>query len=60
VYFLTLLSHAESEGIPIFQFSNTGYAQFRYNSSSRQWAVLGFNSQIKLPLADGIYPWKSD
>jgi hypothetical protein len=55
-----MFRHGESEGKPIFQFGNTGYAQFCYNSSSRQSAVLGFNSQIKLPLAERIYPWKSD
>jgi 2,3-bisphosphoglycerate-dependent phosphoglycerate mutase len=31
---------------PIFHFGNTGYAQFRYNSSSRQWAVLNLNNQV--------------
>lgn len=28
---------------PIFHFGNTGYAQFRYNSASRQWAVICLN-----------------
>lgn len=28
---------------PIFHFGNTGYAQFRFNSTSRQWAVLCLN-----------------
>lgn len=31
---------------PIFHFGNTGYAQFRYNSASRQWAVLSLNNQF--------------
>jgi 2,3-bisphosphoglycerate-dependent phosphoglycerate mutase len=30
---------------PIFHFGNTGYAQFRFNSTSRQWAVLCLNQQ---------------
>lgn len=28
---------------PIFHFGNTGYAQFRYNTASRQWAVICLN-----------------
>ncbi|OGO11814.1 MAG: hypothetical protein A2Y53_00405 [Chloroflexi bacterium RBG_16_47_49] len=47
---------------PIFQFGNTGYAQFRYSASSRQWAVLNFNNQLK-PDQDqdeGLNSWKND
>jgi broad specificity phosphatase PhoE len=45
---------------PIFHFGNCGYAQFRYNSSTRQWAVIALNNQIILPQAEGILSWKSD
>src|SRR4030066_1192346 len=30
---------------PIFHFGNTAYAQFRYNPTSRQWAVISLNNQ---------------
>ena len=39
---------------PIFHFGNTGYAQFRYNSSSRQWAVISLNNQRFRCSAEGI------
>jgi 2,3-bisphosphoglycerate-dependent phosphoglycerate mutase len=45
---------------PIFHFGNTGYAQFRYNSSSRQWAVISLNSQLSQPQTEGIQSWKQD
>lgn len=45
---------------PIFHFGNTGYAQFRYNSSSRQWAVINLNNQLTHDLAEGIISWKQD
>lgn len=45
---------------PIFHFGNTGYAQFCYNSSSRQWAVLNLNNQIKPDLYEGMNSWKHD
>jgi 2,3-bisphosphoglycerate-dependent phosphoglycerate mutase len=45
---------------PVFHFGNTGYAQFRYNSSSRQWVVIGLNNHINLPQEEGIDPWKND
>ena len=45
---------------PIFHFGNTGYAQLRYNSSSRQWAVISLNSQLAPDSAEGIYSWKQD
>ena len=45
---------------PIFHFGNTGYAQFRYNSSSRQWALLSFNNQIYPDQNAGMNNWKSD
>ena len=43
---------------PIFHFGNTGYAQFRYNSATRQWAVLNLNNQIKPE--EGLDIWKHD
>lgn len=45
---------------PIFHFGNTGYAQFRYNSSSRQWAVLSLNRQLSHPQTEGLNSWKQD
>jgi broad specificity phosphatase PhoE len=45
---------------PLFHFGNTGYAQFSYNSTSRQWAMLGFMGQIKLPQSGGFISWKND
>ncbi|PWB55378.1 MAG: hypothetical protein C3F13_04615 [Anaerolineales bacterium] len=33
---------------PVFHFSNTGYAQLRYNSSSRQWAVINLNNHLPM------------
>ena len=43
---------------PIFHFGNTGYAQFRYNSSSRQWAVLNLNNQVGF--TEGSDFWNHD
>ena len=45
---------------PIFHFGNTGYAQFRYNSLTRQWAVISLNNQLKPTFAEGNNNWKSD
>jgi 2,3-bisphosphoglycerate-dependent phosphoglycerate mutase len=45
---------------PIFHFGNTGYAQLRYNSSSRQWAVISLNSQVASGQPEGIDSWKQD
>jgi broad specificity phosphatase PhoE len=45
---------------PIFHFSNLGYAQFRYNPSSRQWAVLSLNNKIVASQLEGNNYWKSD
>ena len=45
---------------PIFHFGNTGYAQFRYNSSSRQWAVINLNNQLTQDQAVGVIAWKQD
>jgi 2,3-bisphosphoglycerate-dependent phosphoglycerate mutase len=45
---------------PIFHFSNTGYAQFRYNSTTRQWAVLSFNNQLADEQIEGQNSWQQD
>jgi len=45
---------------PIFHFGNTGYAQFSYNLSTRQWAMLCLNNQIKMPQSGGFISWKND
>ncbi len=45
---------------PIFHFANTGYAQFRYNSASRQWAVLSLNSQVPNTATHGDDSWQHD
>ncbi len=43
---------------PVFHFGNTGYAQFRYNSATRQWAVLSLNNQVWPDEGSDI--WKHD
>jgi len=45
---------------PIFHFGNIGYAQFRYNSSTRQWAVICLNHQLSHAQAEGLQSWKLD
>lgn len=45
---------------PTFHFGNTGYAQLIYNSSTRRWAVLSFNSPSKLSMDEDNDSWKSD
>ncbi|MGE5123694.1 MAG: histidine phosphatase family protein, partial [Acidobacteriaceae bacterium] len=45
---------------PIFHFGNLGYAQFRYNSASKQWAVLSLNNRIKPGIEEGRDFWKID
>lgn len=45
---------------PIFHFGNLGYAQFRYNPTSRQWAVFSLNTQIARSSLDGGFDWKTD
>jgi 2,3-bisphosphoglycerate-dependent phosphoglycerate mutase len=45
---------------PIFHFGNTGYAQLRYNSSTRQWAVISLNSHNASSLSEGSVSWKQD
>jgi broad specificity phosphatase PhoE len=45
---------------PIFHFGNTAYAQLRYNSSIRQWAVISLNSYLAPDQAEGIISWQQD
>lgn len=45
---------------PIFHFENTGYAQFRYNPSSQQWAVINLNNQAADSQSEGDHFWKID
>jgi broad specificity phosphatase PhoE len=45
---------------PIFHFGNIGYAQFRYNPDSRQWAVLGLNNQYPHIHEKDLEFWKQD
>ena len=45
---------------PIFHFGNIGYAQLRYNSDTRQWAVISLNNQITAELSEGNSAWKLD
>ena len=45
---------------PIFHFGNTAYAQFRYNPTSRQWAVISLNNQLTREQLEGRDPWKID
>jgi broad specificity phosphatase PhoE len=53
---ITPQSHYQS---PIFHFGNTGYAQFRYNSTYRQWAILSLNQLAHLQF-EGINNWTID
>jgi broad specificity phosphatase PhoE len=45
---------------PIFHFGNIGYAQFRYNSILRQWAVLSLNHQLADDSSEGTTEWQQD
>ncbi len=45
---------------PIFHFGNTGYAQLRYNSDTRQWAIISLNNHITTELSEGNSAWKLD
>lgn len=45
---------------PIIHFDNTGYAQFRYNSVSRQWAVMSLNNHVIDNYTEGQFSWKTD
>jgi broad specificity phosphatase PhoE len=45
---------------PIFHFGNTGYAQLRYNSDTRQWAVICLNPQPSEFQTDENSTWRHD
>jgi 2,3-bisphosphoglycerate-dependent phosphoglycerate mutase len=45
---------------PIFHFGNAGYAQLRYNSSSRQWAVICLNSHFPASHSEAEELWSHD
>ncbi len=45
---------------PVFHFSNCGYAQLRYNSGSRQWAVVSLNSHLSKFQDHGVKSWNHD
>lgn len=45
---------------PVFHFANAGYAQFRYNQISRQWAVMNLNNRVSVESFTGDFDWKSD
>ncbi len=45
---------------PIFHLGNLGYAQFRYNSATRQWALLGLYNLTKSDQFEGMNNWKID
>ncbi len=45
---------------PIFHLGNTGYAQFRYNSATRQWAVLTLNNQPADEGFEAQIAWQQD
>ncbi len=45
---------------PIFHLANAGYAQFRYNSSTRQWAVLALNNQLTDDGPEVKVAWQQD
>ena len=45
---------------PIFHFGNLAYAQLRYNSATRQWAVLSLNNHFKSERDEGLDFWTID
>jgi len=45
---------------PLFHFGNTGYAQFRFNPSTSQWAVISLNNNIISSVPEGERQWKTD
>lgn len=44
---------------PVFHLGNIGYAQFRYNQDSHQWAVLSLNNRFP-PSRKVLKLWKQD
>jgi broad specificity phosphatase PhoE len=45
---------------PIFHFGNTGYAQCRYNHTTRQWAILCLNQEPHIAQTDPNLNWRHD
>jgi broad specificity phosphatase PhoE len=60
LYVIMGLTPQTNYNSPIFSFGNIAYAQFNYNSSSRQWAMLGFHDPFFLRQSDGGFSWKND
>lgn len=60
LYFIMGITPQGHYNSPIFHFGNTGYAQFRFNSATRQWAVLSLNSQLIPYPAQGCDSWQLD
>jgi 2,3-bisphosphoglycerate-dependent phosphoglycerate mutase len=60
LYVIMGITPQGSNNSPIFHFGNTGYAQLRYNSTTRQWAVLSLNSQLPPTQTEGIFSWNQD
>jgi 2,3-bisphosphoglycerate-dependent phosphoglycerate mutase len=45
---------------PIFHYGNTGYAQCRYNSATRQWAIICLNREPSDVSSEGAITWRQD
>jgi 2,3-bisphosphoglycerate-dependent phosphoglycerate mutase len=60
LYFILGITPQGHYNSPIFHFTNAGYAQFRYNSATRQWAVLSFNNQLAGDQIEGQNFWQQD
>jgi broad specificity phosphatase PhoE len=60
LYVIMGITPQANNNSPIFNFGNIAYAQFCYNSSSRQWAMLRFLDPYSLRHSDGGFSWKND
>lgn len=60
LYFIMGITPQGHYNSPIFHFDNIGYAQFRFNSATRQWAVLSLNNQVTHTQATGNDSWQHD
>ncbi len=60
LYFIMGITPQGHYNSPIFHFGNTGYAQLRFNSASRQWAILSLNRQLTDFPSKGINSWQHD
>ncbi len=60
VYFILGITPQGHYQSLIFHFGNTGYAQFRYYSQTRQWAILSMNSQLIDHQGEGVVAWNHD